>query len=111
LNALQSRLSRYNSMLNPEERTQLFENIKPICDSWWSLSAEVFNLHRMFGQKEKNSDHQANSKDEAANDLMFQQTSQLIWRSQILNVVIVGLVVIFILLINNGNELEERMVK
>jgi hypothetical protein len=65
----------------------------------------------MFGQKEKNSDHQANSKDEAANDLMFQQTSQLIWRSQILNVVIVGLVVIFILLINNGNELEERMVK
>jgi hypothetical protein len=58
----------------------------------------------MFSGKE---DGHVQPEEEAQNEEIIKKTSNLIWRSQIHNAVIVGLTVIFILLSNNeGTELK-----
>jgi hypothetical protein len=59
----------------------------------------------MFAAKEED---QVQTEAEAQHEEVIKKTSDLIWRSQIHNAVIVGLTVIFILLSNNEGT-EERV--
>ena len=55
-----------------------------LCSKWWEISKEFFNLHKLY-----------------SNDAESIEISRLIWQTQILLVVEVGLVAVTTLLLNN----------
>lgn len=80
---------------NPIDSLILLNNLQHLCAKWWDISKEFFNLNQLYAYDEEG-----------------HGISGLIWRSQVLLVVAVGLVAVITLLLSKEsctlNQISNR---